>query len=62
MTFLVFPCAAIVERRRGVLIHGAIVEREDGLACVTGFSHATSVLETGDALTFDGCLGIVGIQ
>ena len=62
MTFVVPLCAAIVERRGGMLIHGAIIAREYGLACVTGIPQATSMIETGDALTVDGYLGIVVVK
>jgi rifampicin phosphotransferase len=51
-----------VERRGGMLIHGAIIAREYGLACVTGIPNATSLIETGDLLTVDGYLGIVVIS
>jgi len=59
MTFVVPLAAAIVERRGGMLIHGAIIAREYGLPCVTGISDATSLIHTGDAVTVDGYLGIV---
>ena len=36
MTFVVPLAAAIVERRGGMLIHGAIIAREYGIPCVTG--------------------------
>ena len=36
MTFLIPLAAGIVERRGGMLIHGAIIAREYGLPCVTG--------------------------
>ena len=36
MTFVVPLAAGIVERRGGMLIHGAIISREYGLPCVTG--------------------------
>lgn len=62
MTFVVPLCAAIVERRGGMLIHGAIIAREYALACVTGIPDATSLIETGDLLTVDGYLGIVVIE
>jgi rifampicin phosphotransferase len=61
MTFVVPLCAAIVERRGGMLIHGAIIAREYGLACVTGVADATLLIATGDPLTVDGYLGIVVI-
>lgn len=59
MTFVVPLCAGIVERRGGMLIHGAIIAREYGLPCVTGVTEATTRIRTGQALTVDGYLGIV---
>ena len=54
--------SAIVERRGGMLIHGAIIAREYGLACVTGIPDATLLIHTGDSVTVDGYLGIVTIE
>jgi len=51
--------AGIVERRGGMLVHGAIVAREHGLPCVTGVTGATTVIRSGELLTVDGYLGIV---
>lgn len=62
MTFVVPLSSAIVERRGGMLIHGAIVAREYGLPCVTGVPQATELVRTGDTLTVDGYLGIVVIR
>jgi rifampicin phosphotransferase len=59
MTFVVPISAGIVERRGGMLIHGAIIAREYGLPCVTGVPDATSLIHTGDEVTVDGYLGIV---
>jgi len=59
MTFVVPLSAGIVERRGGMLIHGAIIAREYGLPCVTGVPDATSLIRTGAELTIDGYLGIV---
>jgi pyruvate,water dikinase len=59
MTFVVPLASAVVERRGGMLIHGAIIAREYGLPCVTGISDATALLKTGDEITVDGYLGIV---
>ena len=57
---LVVPLAAgIVERRGGMLIHGAIIAREYRVPCVTGVADATGVITTGDPVTVDGHLGIV---
>jgi pyruvate,water dikinase len=59
MTFVVPLAAGIVERRGGMLIHGAIIAREYGLPCVTGVPKVTSFVRTGDEITVDGYLGIV---
>ena len=59
MTFIVPLSAGIVERRGGMLIHGAIIAREYGLPCVTGVPDATSLIQTGQQVTVDGYLGIV---
>jgi pyruvate,water dikinase len=61
MTFVVPLAAGIVERRGGMLIHGAIIAREYGLPCVTGVPRATELIRTGDRVTVDGYLGIVVI-
>jgi phosphoenolpyruvate synthase/pyruvate phosphate dikinase len=62
MTFLAPLAAAIIERRGGMLIHGAIIAREYGIPCVTGIPDATDVIQTGDNLSVDGYLGIVTID
>ena len=59
ITFVVPLAAAVVERRGGMLIHGAIIAREYGLPCITGIPDATTLIETGDQITVDGYLGIV---
>ncbi len=59
MTFIVPLAAGIVERRGGMLIHGAIIAREYGLPCVTGVPGATKLIHSGDRVTVDGYLGIV---
>ena len=59
MTFVAPLASAIVERRGGMLVHGAIIAREYGLPCVTGVPEATRDIHTGDLLTVDGFLGIV---
>jgi pyruvate,water dikinase len=61
MTFIVPLASAIVERRGGMLIHGAIIAREYGIPCVTGITDATSLIHTGDSVAVDGYLGIVTI-
>jgi pyruvate,water dikinase len=62
MTFVIPLASAVVERRGGMLIHGAIIAREYGLPCVTGISRATELIKTGDRITVDGYLGIVVID
>jgi pyruvate,water dikinase len=62
MTFVVPLSAGIVERRGGMLIHGAIIAREYGLPCVTGVPDATIRIDTGDVISVDGYLGIVTIH
>ncbi len=59
ITFVVPLAAAVVERRGGMLIHGAIIAREYGLPCITGIPDATTLINTGDSITVDGYLGIV---
>jgi pyruvate,water dikinase len=62
MTFIVPLASGIIERRGGMLIHGAIIAREYELPCVTGIPDATEVIKTGDIVTVDGYLGIVTIN
>ncbi|MFC1880590.1 PEP/pyruvate-binding domain-containing protein [Thermodesulfobacteriota bacterium] len=59
ITFVVPLATAVVERRGGMLIHGAIIAREYGLPCITGIPDATTLIESGDEITVDGYLGIV---
>ena len=61
MTFVVPLAVAVVERRGGMLIHGAIIAREYGLPCVTGIPDVTTLVQTGDLLRVDGYLGIVTV-
>lgn len=61
MTHLVPLAAAIVERRGGMLIHGAIIARELGIPCVNGVPEATRRIRNGDIVTVDGHLGIVTV-
>ena len=61
MTHLVPIASAIVERRGGMLIHGAIIARELGIPCVNGVRKAADILSDGDLVTVDGHLGIVTV-
>ena len=61
MTFIIPLAAGIVERRGGMLIHGAIIAREYGIACVTGVPDAAALIHSGDEVTVDGYLGIVTV-
>lgn len=62
MTAAVALASGIVERRGGMLIHGAIIAREYGLPCVTGIPDATEYIRTGTLVTLDGTLGIVTVH
>jgi pyruvate,water dikinase len=61
MTHLVPLASAIIERRGGMLIHGAIIARELGIPCVNGVRKAAEILNNGDLVTVDGHLGIVTV-
>jgi pyruvate,water dikinase len=61
MSHVVPLAAAIVERRGGMLIHGAIIARELGIPCVNGVSNAILTIADGEIVTVDGYLGIVTI-
>ena len=61
MTHLVPLACAIVERRGGMLIHGAIIARELGIPCVNGVANAVDLLENGELVSVDGYLGIVTV-
>jgi pyruvate,water dikinase len=61
MTHLVPLAAAVVERRGGMLIHGAIIARELGIPCVNGVARAAEQLRDGDLVSVDGHLGIVTV-
>lgn len=62
MTIAVPLAAGIVERRGGMLIHGAIVAREYGIPCVTGIANATEIIDTGDRVSVDGFSGVVTVH
>ena len=61
MTFVVAIAGAIVERRGGMLIHGAIIAREFSIPCVNGVTDAMIHIKDGDEVTVDGYLGIVSL-
>jgi len=62
MTFFAPLAAGIIERRGGMLIHGAIIAREYGIPCITGVVDATVYIHTGDLVTVDAYLGICTVQ
>ena len=62
MTFAIPLAAGIVERRGGMLIHGAIIAREYGIPCVTGVVDASRLIPNGATITVDGYIGIVRIR
>lgn len=59
MTFIISAVSGIVERRGGMLVHGAIIAREYGIPCVTGVQNATENISNGDDITVDGYYGLV---
>jgi len=59
MTFVIPVVSGIIERRGGMLIHGAIIAREYGIPCVTGVEGATEHISDGDDVTVDGYFGLV---
>jgi len=61
ITHLVPLASAVVERRGGMLIHGAIIARELGIPCVNGIPGVVDLLEDGERVTVDGWLGIVTV-
>ena len=61
ITHLVPLAGAIVERRGGMLIHGAIIARELGIPCVNGVAGVIEMLHDGEIVTVDGHLGIVTV-
>ncbi len=62
MTFVVPLAGGIVERRGGMLVHGAIIAREYGLPCVTGVPEAVNKIPDGAEVTVDGYRGIVVVH
>jgi pyruvate,water dikinase len=61
MTHLVPLAAAVVERRGGMLIHGAIIARELGIPCVNGIADVTNAIPSGEIVSVDGELGLVTV-
>jgi pyruvate,water dikinase len=62
MTFVVPLAAGIVERRGGMLVHGAIIAREYGIPCVTGVEDATARIRDGQTVLVDGFKGEVTLD
>lgn len=61
MTHVVPLASAVIERRGGMLIHGAILARELGIPCVNGVPAVTKLLLKDELVTVDGDLGLVTI-
>lgn len=61
MSHVVPLAAGFVERRGGMLIHGAIIAREMGIPCVNGVDQVVLSIENGEIVTVDGHLGIVTV-
>jgi pyruvate,water dikinase len=61
MSHVVPLAAGIVERRGGMLIHGAIIARELGIPCVNGVDDIALQVDDGEIVTVDGHLGIVTV-
>ncbi len=61
ITFVIPMTVGIVERRGGMLIHGAIIAREYGIPCVTGIPDAIDRIPSGAVVTVDGYLGLVTV-
>jgi pyruvate,water dikinase len=59
LTHLVPLEAAVVDRRGGMLIDGAMIARELRTPCVIRVVNIFGVLQDGDRVTVDGYLGIV---
>ncbi len=59
MTFAILLVAGIVERRGGMLVHGAIIAREYGIPCVTGIPEVVDRIPDGEHLMVDGFRGEV---
>ena len=62
MTFVAPLAAGIVERRGGMLVHGAIIAREYGIPCVTGVDEATARIRDGQTVLVDGFRGEVALD
>jgi pyruvate,water dikinase len=62
MTFVAPLAAGIVERRGGMLVHGAIIAREYGIPCVTGVDEATARIKDGQTVLVDGFRGEVVLE
>jgi pyruvate,water dikinase len=61
MSHIVPLASGIIERRGGMLIHGAIIARELGIPCVNGVSDSILSIRDNEIVTVDGHLGIVTI-
>lgn len=61
MTHVVPLATGIIERRGGMLIHGAIIARELRIPCVNGIDRAIELFTEDQWVTVDGHLGIVTV-
>ena len=62
ITFVIPLASGIVERRGGMLVHGAIIAREYRIPCITGVRDAVEIIHDGDYITVDAYNGIVVIE
>lgn len=58
-TPLFFIAGGLVLEQGGMLSHGAIVAREQGLPAVLNVTHATRLIATGQQITIDANRGLV---
>lgn len=62
MTFIVPMAAGIIERRGGMLIHGAIIAREYHIPCITGIPNLHKIIAEGDYVTIDAYQGVLIVE
>jgi len=52
---------AIITDEGGALCHAAILSRENGIPCIVGTKHATTMLKTGDTVLIDAGKGTIQV-